>query len=79
MAHEGGFFGFRADHVAGVVAERQQRDVVGVAELHEAGGLVGGVAVDGAAEMQGVVGHHADRPAFYADERGDHAVAPAAA
>ncbi len=49
-----------------------------VAELHEARGLVGGVGVDGAAEMRRIVGEDADRPAFDASERGDDAGAEAA-
>ena len=40
----------------GRVAQEQQRQVEGVAQLHEARGLVGAVAVDRAAEVRRVVG-----------------------
>ena len=42
-----------------------------IAELDEAGHLVGGIAVDGAAEVHGVVGKHADRMTADTGETGD--------
>ena len=63
----------------GRVAQEQDRQVERVAQLHEAGGLVGAVGVDRAAEMGRVVGDHAERPAVRrAGERGDDAGAEAA-
>ena len=67
------------DHDPGRVAQHEERDVEGVAQLHEAGRLVGAVAVDGAGEVVRVVGDHADRPALDAEQRGDHAEPEAAA
>ena len=68
-----GLLGLGADHDPGRVAQEQDRQVVGVAQLQEAGGLVGAVGVDGAAEVGRVVGDDAERPALDPDERGDHA------
>ena len=70
---------FRADHVAGRIAQEQQRDVVRVAQLHEARCLVGAVGVDRAAEVHRVVGDHADRPAVDPRQHGDDAGAEAGA
>jgi hypothetical protein len=57
----------RADHEAGRVAERDDGQVEGVAELHEARRLVGGVGVDGAGQVERVVGDDADgRPSMRA-------------
>ena len=63
-----GLLDLRPHHDAGRVAQRQDRHVEGVAELHEARGLVGAVAVDRAAQMLGIVGDDADRPALDADQ-----------
>ena len=52
----------------GVSQSESDRQVEGVAELHEARGLVGAVGVDRAAEMLRIVGDQADRPALDADE-----------
>ena len=73
MAHRGLFFRLRADHEARGVAERDDRDVEGVAQLHEARGLVASRGPDGAAEMARVVGDQAERPALDAQQRGDQA------
>ena len=43
------------------VHEREDRDVEGVAEAHEAGGLLGGADVEHAGELRGLVAHDADR------------------
>ena len=63
----------------GVSHRTDDRHVEGVAELHEARGLVGAVGVDGAAEVRRVVGDDADRPPLDADQRGHHAAAEVAA
>src|SRR5947209_8795868 len=47
----GGLLGLRPDHHARGVAEQQERQVEGVAELHEARRLVRAVAVDGAGQV----------------------------
>ena len=49
-----------------------ERQVEGVAELHEASGLVGSRRVDRTGEVRRVVGEHADRPALDPGQRGDH-------
>ncbi len=72
VADVGPGFDVGSDHEAGGVAEKEDREVEGVAELHEPGGLVGTVGVDGAAEMGGVVGDDADGAALDAAQRGDH-------
>ena len=56
VAHQPGLLDLGADHDAGRVAQNEERDVEGVAQLHEARGLVGAVAVDGAGEVGRVVG-----------------------
>ena len=78
MTHRGLVLGLGAHHDPGRVAQEQQRDVVCVAQLDEAGGLVARVGVDRAAEVVVVVGHHADRASFDACQRSDAAGAPAA-
>ena len=61
----GALLGLGADHEAGGVAQEQDRDLVGVAELEEPGRLVRAVAVDGPAEVARVVGHDTDgRPSI---------------
>jgi hypothetical protein len=50
MANERGLLRFRPDHEARRVAERDDRQIVSVAELKEARSLVGGVRVESAAE-----------------------------
>ena len=71
MAHQRGLLRLRPDHEARRVAERDDRKIEGVAELHEARRLVGGVGIDRAAEMLRVVGDEAERPALDADQGGD--------
>ena len=55
----------------GHVAERQQRDVERVARAHEARGLLGGVDVEHARELRGLVADDADRVAVQAREAAD--------
>ena len=64
-----GLFGLGADHEARCVAQRDHRQAVGVAELHEPSALVGAVGVDRPAEMSGIVGDDPDRSPFDAGER----------
>ena len=52
--------GVEADHESGDVYEVDHWDVEGVAELYEAGLLLGARAVESAAEVHGIVGENAD-------------------
>ena len=71
--------GVGADHVAGVVDEGHERQLVGVAQLDEAGGLVGGRAVDGpGVGGERLVGEDADAAAAEAGQGGDHRRRPGA-
>ena len=70
------FFALGSDHEARCVAEKDDREAVRFAQLHEAGRFVGCGRVDGAAEMVGVVGDDADGHPFDPGQGGDHAVAP---
>ena len=80
MADGAGLLGLGPDHEARRVAQEQDRQAERVAQLHEAGGLVGAIGVDRAAEMGRVVGDHAERAAVLgAGERGHDAGAEAAA
>ena len=63
MAHRRRALGVGPDHEAGRVAEEQHRQPEGVAHADEARRLVGAVGVDRAAEVRGVVGDDAERPA----------------
>ena len=73
MSDERGLLRLRTHHVAGGVAEAQDGDVEGVADLHHARRLVRAVAVDRAREVDRVVGDEADRPSLDADEGAHHA------
>ena len=75
MADEGELLVFRAHHVAGGIAQRDDGQIEGVAQLQEAGGLVGGIAVDRPAQMRRVVGYHPNRATFDTGQSGHHAVA----
>ena len=68
VADQRGLLDLRPDHHAGRVAQEQDRDVEGVAELQEARGLVRAVRVDGAGEMRRIVGDDAERLALDAAE-----------
>ena len=64
-------FGFEADHEAGLIGERDQRQVEGVAELDQADHFVAGGDIGRAARVDRVVGHHAHRIAVDPGEAGD--------
>ena len=70
MPHLRAFLDGRSDHEARRVDQAHQRQAMCVAQLHEACGLVGGISVNGAAQMQRVVGDDADGPPFNARECG---------
>ena len=61
----------RAGQEAGDVAERQQRDVVGVAGADEAGGLLRGLDVEDAGEVLGLVADDPDGVAVETREAAD--------
>ena len=71
MAHRGLFFRLRADHEAGRIAQRDNRQIMRLAQLQEARGLVAGYRVDGPAQVRGIVGDQAEGLAFDADQRGN--------
>ena len=66
----------RTDREAGLVAEEDQRQVKGVAELHQASDFFRGLPVGGAAVFGGVVDHHADGVPVDARQTGDPRAAP---
>ena len=76
MADGGARFVLGSDHEPRRVAQEHDRQIERVAQLQEAGGLVGAVGVDRTAEMRGIVGDDARRPAFDPRQRGDHARRP---
>ena len=78
VAHERRRLDVGPDHHPRRVDERHERQVEGVAQLHEAGRLVGCRRVDRPAEMPRVVGEDADRAALEPGQRGDHAEAEVA-
>ena len=66
-------FDLRPDHETGRVDEAYDGQAVRVAQLQKPCGLVGGIGVDRAAEMRGIVGEEADRLSLDAPERGQDA------
>ena len=75
VPHQRGFLRLGTDHVAGRVAQIQQRHVMRVAKLHETRRFVRRVAVDRPPEMQGIVGDDPHRPSLDAQQGGNHAKA----
>src|SRR6186997_3703569 len=73
MADDRGLLRLRPDHEARRIAQGHDRDVEGVAELHEARRLVAGRRIDRTAEMLWIVGDQAERFALDTDESRDHA------
>ena len=63
----------------GVSHRNKQRDIERVAQLHEARGLVGAVAIDRARQMHRIVRDQPERPTLDSDQRGDHPEAEVAA
>ncbi len=60
-----------AGHEARYIDQRQDRDVEGIAEAHEARALGRGIDVQAAGQHHRLVGDHADCRAFHADEADD--------
>src|SRR5581483_6870958 len=71
VADDPGVLDLRADHEARHVLEEDERDVEGVAEVDEAGRLVGRVVLEDASELLGLIGDDPDRLAAEAGEAGD--------
>ena len=61
MPHLSLFLCLSADHEAGSVAQRDDRQTMSVAQLDEPRHLVGGIPIDRSAEMARVVGKNSDR------------------
>ena len=79
VAHQAGLLDVRPDHDPGGIAERQQGNVVGLAQLHEPCGLVRCVAIDRAAQMRRIVGDDPHRSTLDPGQRDDHRQSEAAA
>ena len=79
MPHERFLLVFWSDHVAGRIAERDNGNIKGVAELHEARSFIGGIRIDGATEMLRVICDDADRSPFESGQAGDNPDAEIAA
>src|ERR671911_625343 len=79
VPHERRGLGVGADHDPGRVAQEQQRQVEGVAQLHEPGRLVGAVGVDRPRLVRRVVGHDAEGPTLDPGKSRDHPEAEARA
>ena len=75
MAHLGRGFGVGPDHEAGCIDQAHDGQAMRIAQLHEAGRLVGGIGVDGTAQMQRVVGQHAERATTHPRQSGVNAQA----
>ena len=71
MADLSRFLGLGTDHETGGVAQRHDRDAVGIAELKEPGALVSAVGIDGTTQMSGVVRHDPNGSAFDPGKHGD--------
>ena len=71
VPHLRGALRVRPHHESGRVAQAQDGKVERVAQLQEARRLVGGITVDRAAEVRGIVGEHAERPSLDPHQRGD--------
>mgnify|MGYP000283029322 CR=1 FL=1 len=72
VAHHGVLLLRRTHHEAWGVAEGHNGQVEGIAQLHEACGLVGAVTVDGAREVNWVICDETHRFACDSNKSGDH-------
>ena len=71
-----GLLDLRADHEPRHVHQEHQRDPERVAQVHEAGRLVGGVVVEDPAHLARLVGDDPDRPPAHARQAGDDRLRP---
>src|SRR5664280_369871 len=71
VADDPGLLDLGADHEAGHVHQVDEGDSVGVAEVDEPRRLIGGIVVEDAAQLLGLVGHDPGRPAAEAGQAGD--------
>ena len=67
-----GPLGLVTDHEARGVAQEEDGQVMGVAQLEEPRRLVGTVTVDGPTEVARAVGHHPEGLPLHPDQGGDH-------
>ena len=73
VAHLGARLDLRADHESRGVDQAQDRNPVDIAQLHQAGRIVGIICFDGTGHVLAVVGDHAERLTFDTNESVDHA------
>ena len=71
VPHDRGLLRFGSNHKAGRVAQRHDRNVKGIAKLHETCGLVARRRIDRATEMLRIVGDQPEWLALDANEGGD--------
>src|ERR1700738_3731591 len=72
MSHLAGFFGFWTHHEARRIAEYEQRNIEGIAKLHESCALIRCLTVNRAPQVPGVVGNQTHGTAFDPKESNDH-------
>ncbi|OPY92442.1 MAG: hypothetical protein A4E73_01132 [Syntrophaceae bacterium PtaU1.Bin231] len=73
MAHVGALFDLRPHHEPRRIAQRQNRQTVGIAQLHVMRRLVRAFCFNGSAQVLAVVGDHTEGPAFDAYQACDDA------
>ena len=73
MAHLRRALNIGADHESGRVAQHDDRQVEGIAQLHKARGLVRRVGIDRPAQMVGIAGDHPHGSPLYPRQRRDRA------
>src|SRR5256885_9677171 len=73
VTHQRGLFDLRADHHSWGITQEQERNIKGVTQLHEPGGFVCPITVNGAREVHRVVGDDAQRTPLNPYERSHHA------
>ena len=73
VAHHSVLFLRRTHHKARGVAERNDGQVEGIAQLHKARGLIAAYGVDGTGKVGRIVGDEAHGLALDTREAGDHA------
>ena len=77
VTHQCSFFRNGAHHVTRRITEKDEGDVIGIAKLHKARRLIGGIAINGASQMVRVVSNNAHRSPFDAGQGSYHAQAKA--
>src|SRR5450759_5298902 len=64
MADLGALLDLRSHHESRCIAQGEYRETMGIAKLHESGGLVRAFSFNGSGHVHAVIGHKAERPAF---------------